>query len=261
MTRKGLEPLSKTIAVVNQKGGVGKTTTAVNLSACLANINQRVLLIDLDPQGNATSGLGLKAEKNSIYEILIDGADMKTVCRPSAQKRLDVVPADIRLSGAELELANQPEREFRLKKAIDPILHQYDYIFIDCPPSLNLLTVNALTACSSVLIPIQCEYYALEGVSAIINSYKRIKKSFNPSIEIEGILLTMLNGRTNLGLQVVAEVKKHFKGYVYSTVIPRNVRLSEAPSHGLPIHLYDPRSVGAQVYSSLAREFLARQKG
>ncbi len=243
---------------MNQKGGVGKTTTAVNLAACLANIGKTPLLIDLDPQGNASSGLGVKAGKKTVYEALLGEVPLQETVRSTCQTRLSCVPSDIRLSGAELELANMNRREFRLRGILEPIASAYDYILIDCPPSLNLLTVNALCASSSVLVPIQCEYYALEGVSSLLGTITRVRKAFNPELEIEGILLTMLDGRTNLGLQVVAEVKKHFKKQVFSTVIPRNVKLSEAPSHGLPIHLYDPRSVGAEAYSALARELAAR---
>ncbi len=250
--------MSRIIAIVNQKGGVGKTTTAVNLAACLANIGKTPLLIDLDPQGNASSGLGVKAGKKTVYEALLGEVPLQETVRPTCQTRLSCVPSDIRLSGAELELANMNRREFRLRGILEPIASAYDYILIDCPPSLNLLTVNALCASGRVLIPIQCEYYALEGVSSLLNTITRVRKAFNPDLEIEGILLTMLDGRTNLGLQVVAEVKKHFKKQVFSTVIPRNVKLSEAPSHGLPIHLYDPRSVGAEAYSALARELTAR---
>ena len=251
--------MPKIRSVVNQKGGVGKTTTSINLAACLAYNNARVLLTDLDPQGNATSGLGLRAGKRSVYEVLIQDEPLDKAVLDTRQKRLKVLPADIRLSGAELELAQMPRREFRLREKLREAALPYDYIFIDCPPSLNLLTVNALTASDSVLIPIQCEYYALEGVTSLVNTLNRVRKGLNPGLKIEGIVLTMLDGRTNLGLQVVSEVKKHFKGAVYTSVIPRNVKLSEAPSHGLPIHLYDPKSKGAEAYSALAREFTKKQ--
>ncbi len=252
--------MSKVLSVVNQKGGVGKTTTAVNLSACLANIGATVLLVDLDPQGNASSGLKMKAGSATVYEALLGQADMQACIMPTCQKRLSAAPTDIRMAGAELELVAMEEREYRLKNALSGVRDSYDYILIDCPPSLGLLTLNALAASDGVLIPIQCEYYALEGVSSLVNTINRVRKGINPHLEIEGVLLTMFDGRTNLGLQVAAEVKKHFKRKVFSTIIPRNVRLGEAPSHGLPIHLYDPRSAGAEAYSALAREILKNNK-
>ncbi len=250
--------MSKVISVVNQKGGVGKTTTAVNLSACLANIGSHVLIVDLDPQGNASSGLQMKAGSRTVYEALLGQCALKDAVTRTMQKHLDGAPTDIRMAGAELELAGMDKREYRLKEALAPIRGDYDYILIDCPPSLGLITVNALAAADSVLIPIQCEYYALEGVSSLISTITRIKKSVNPHLETEGVVLTMFDGRTNLSLQVAAEVKKHFKNKVFASVIPRNVRLGEAPSHGLPIHLYDPKSAGAEAYSSLARELIKR---
>lgn len=252
--------MSKVICVVNQKGGVGKTTTAVNLSACLAEEGQRTLLIDMDPQGNASSGLGVRAGKRTVYEAILGECTLESTLEKTKQKKLTVAPADIRLAGAELELAALTRREYRMRAAVEPIREQYDYILIDCPPSLGLLTVNALTAARTVLIPIQCEYYALEGVSALMNTVQRVKKGLNPALEIEGVLLTMMDGRTNLCIQVVAEVKKHFKKQVFDTVIPRNVRLGEAPSHGLPIHLYDNRSTGAEAYRALAREVIRRNQ-
>ncbi len=250
--------MSKIICVANQKGGVGKTTTAVNLSACLAEEGKPTLLIDMDPQGNASSGLGARAGKKTVYEAVLGECTLESTLEKTKQKKLMVAPSDIRLAGAELELAALPRREYRMRAAIDPLRDQFDYIVIDCPPSLGLLTVNALTAAQSVLVPIQCEYYALEGVSALMNTIQRVKKGLNPTLDIEGILLTMLDGRTNLCIQVVAEVKKHFKKQVFDTVIPRNVRLGEAPSHGLPIHLYDGRSTGAEAYRALAKEVLRR---
>ncbi len=252
--------MGKTIAITNQKGGVGKTTTAINLSACLAEAGKKVLLIDLDPQGNSTSGSGGKADQNSVYEALMGRLPASACIQKTAVQGLDLIPSDIRLTGAELELVELEQREYRLKLLLKTIENQYDYLFIDCPPSLGLLTLNALTAAQRVLIPIQCEYYALEGVTSLMNTVSRVKHTFNPRLDIEGILLTMLDGRTNLGLQVVDQVKKHFKNRVYATAIPRNVRLGEAPSHGLPIHLYDPRSIGADSYRRLAKEFLQRNK-
>ncbi len=252
--------MGKTIAITNQKGGVGKTTTAINLSACLAEAGKKILLIDLDPQGNSTSGSGGKADSNSIYEALMGRLPASACIQKTAVNGLDLIPSDIRLTGAELELVELEQREYRLKLLLKTVENQYDYLFIDCPPSLGLLTLNALTAAQRVLIPIQCEYYALEGVTSLMNTVSRVKHTFNPRLDIEGILLTMLDGRTNLGLQVVDQVKKHFKNRVYATAIPRNVRLGEAPSHGLPIHLYDPRSIGADSYRRLAKEFLQRNK-
>ncbi|MBR1585885.1 MAG: ParA family protein [Clostridia bacterium] len=250
--------MSKWICIANQKGGVGKTTTAVNLSACLAEEGKRTLLIDLDPQGNASSGLGIKAGKKTVYEALLAECTLESTIEKTKQKKLFVSPSDIRLAGAELELAALQRREYRLRAAVEPIRDQFDFVVIDCPPSLGLLTVNALCAAQSVLVPIQCEYYALEGVSALMNTIQRVKRGLNPALEIEGVLLTMMDGRTNLCIQVVAEVKKHFKKQVFDTVIPRNVRLGEAPSHGLPIHQYDARSTGAEAYRALAREVLKR---
>lgn len=248
--------MAKVIAITNQKGGVGKTTTAVNLTAILADMGQRVLVVDLDPQGNTTSGLGMKAGENCVYEALLGRVPLKSCIRPTQVPGLFLAPVDIRLAGAELELVDVPQREFRLKSELAQVQRDYDFIFIDCPPSLNLLTLNAMAAADRVIIPIQCEYYALEGVTSLMNTISRIKKTINPRIDIEGVLLTMLDGRTNLGLQVVEQVKKHFKKKVYATTIPRSVRLGEAPSHGEPIHMYDPKSAGAVAYRALAEEFL-----
>ena len=252
--------MSKIICIANQKGGVGKTTTAVNLAACLAEQGKRILLVDMDPQGNASSGLGVRAGQKTVYEAILGECTLDSAIEKTRQKKLSVAPSDIRLAGAELELANMERREYRLRAAMEAVRKDYDFMLIDCPPSLGMLTVNALTAAQSILIPIQCEYYALEGVTALMNTVQRVKRSLNPGLEIEGVLLTMLDGRTNLGLQVVAEVKKHFKHQVFQTTVPRNVRLGEAPSHGLPIHLYDARSTGAEAYMSLAKEVIKKNK-
>ena len=249
--------MSRIIAIANQKGGVGKTTTCVNLACALKMKGKRVLLVDCDPQGNSTSGMGV--DKNSTpgaYELLIKNADTLDCIRHTPYG--DVIPSNKELSGASVELVRQEKREFVLKNALQMVYNDYDYIFIDCPPSLELLTLNALCAADQVLIPVQCEYYALEGVASLMNTISRVKKTINPHLEIEGVLLTMLDGRTNLGLQVVDEVKKHFKKQVYATVIPRSVRLGEAPSHGEPIHVYDKRSAGCVAYVNLAKEVLKR---
>ncbi|MDQ0856878.1 chromosome partitioning protein [Bacillus sp. V2I10] len=248
--------VGKIIAIANQKGGVGKTTTSVNLGACLAYIGKRVLLVDVDPQGNATSGIGIeKADvEHCVYDILVDDVDVTEVIKPTAVENLDAIPATIQLAGAEIELVPTISREVRLKRALEKVKHNYDYMIIDCPPSLGLLTINALTASDAVLIPVQCEYYALEGLSQLLNTVRLVQKHLNTDLMIEGVLLTMLDARTNLGIQVIEEVKKYFRDKVYKTIIPRNVRLSEAPSHGQPIIIYDPRSRGADVYLELAKE-------
>ncbi|WP_099221726.1 ParA family protein [Listeria costaricensis] len=251
--------MSKVIALANQKGGVGKTTSSVNLSASLAFLGKKVLLVDIDPQGNASSGVGInKGEiEHCVYDVLVDDVPLKDVRQPTDLDNLDVIPATIQLAGAEVELVPAISRELRLKKALDTLKDEYDYIIIDCPPSLGLLTLNALTASDSVLIPVQCEYYALEGLSQLLNTIRIAQKHLNDDLKIEGVLLTMLDARTNLGLQVIEEVKKYFQNKVFETIIPRNVRLSEAPSHGKPILLYDAKSKGAEVYLELAKEVIA----
>ena len=248
----------RVIAVANQKGGAGKTTTTINLGASLADEGKKVLLVDSDAQGNATSGLGVsKTEVEiDIYDILINEAPIQDVIVASSRENMDLVPASIQLAGAEVELSNMQHRETRLKKALDSVRDEYDYILIDCPPSLGHLTINAFTASDSVLIPVQCEYYALEGLSQLLNTVRLVQKHFNNQLKIEGVLLTMLDRRTNLGYEVVEEVKKYFHEKVYETIIPRNVRLSEAPSYGLSIVDYDRQSLGAQTYRELAKEVL-----
>ena len=249
--------MGKIISVANQKGGVGKTTTTVNLSTILAKKGKKVLLIDTDPQGNATSGLGVSKDVElSVYDILIGDTEFDETLQETAVKNLKVCPSNISLAGAEVQLVSMMSREQRLKTKLDKIKDQYDYILIDCPPSLGLVTLNAFTASDSVLIPVQCEYFALEGLGQLLNTVNLVKKHLNKNLEIEGALLTMYDARTNLSNQVVKEVKKYFEDKVYKTVIPRNVRLSEAPSYGMPITEYDPRSKGAKSYTKFAKEFL-----
>ncbi len=252
--------MGKVIAIANQKGGVGKTTTSVNLSACLGKAGKKTLIIDIDPQGNTTSGLGIdpKGLELSVYDCLINDTKMKDVILKTEFDNLWIVPSNINLAGAELELVMQEKREYLLKKSIGEIKDYFDYILIDCPPSLGLITLNSFTAADSILIPIQCEYYALEGLSQLTNTIKMVKRALNTSLSIEGILLTMFDARTNLSIQVVDEVKKFFGGKVFGTIIPRNVRLSEAPSFGQPIIEYDKNSRGAECYTDLAEEVIER---
>ena len=252
--------MGRIIAIANQKGGVGKTTTAINLSACLAEAGKKVLTIDLDPQGNTTSGLGVnKAEQeHTTYELLIGEDSVEACLLKEVLPNLDMLPSNINLSGAEIEMIGIEQKEFVLKKEIDKIRDQYDFVIIDCPPSLNMLTVNAMTTADTVLVPIQCEYYALEGLSQLIHTINLVKQRLNPVLELEGVVFTMYDARTNLSLQVVENVKSSLKNTVYKTIIPRNVRLAEAPSHGMPITLYDTRSAGAESYRLLAEEVIGR---
>ena len=257
--KKGDMILGKRIAIFNQKGGVGKTTTNINLAACLALKGKKTLVLDIDPQGNTTSGLGVSKRglEDTVYNILVDkDYAIRNAIIKTDVENLDLIPASVDLAGAEVELVQVDQRETALKKGLEQIKGDYDYIFIDCPPSLGLLTINSLAAVDSVLIPIQCEFYALEGVSQLVSTIDLVKKSLNPELEIQGVILSMFDGRTNLSAQVVQEVKKYFGDKVYTTVIPRNVRLAEAPSYGLPITAYDPKSKGAEAYMDFAEEFL-----
>lgn len=255
--------MGRIIAIANQKGGVGKTTTSTNLSACLAEAGKKVLVVDIDPQGNATSGLGV--DKNNlnktIYEMFIGECELGECLIKDVLENLSVIPSNVNLSGAEIDLIGLDGREFILKKSIDEIRDNYDFIIIDCPPSLNILTVNAMTTADTVLVPIQCEYYALEGLSQLIHTINLVKKRLNPELEMEGVVFTMYDARTNLSLEVVENVKKNLKQNVYKTIIPRNIRLAEAPSHGMPINLYDSKSVGAESYRLLAQEVIFNDEG
>ncbi|MCL2169110.1 MAG: AAA family ATPase [Defluviitaleaceae bacterium] len=255
--------MSRIISIANQKGGVGKTTTAINLSACLAQAGKKVLVIDFDPQANTTSGLGLDKHglEASVYNLLLGDKRFDQIIAQTAVAGLDILPACVELSGAEIELISVTEREFILKRIMVDIKYTYDFILIDCPPSLNILTVNALAASDTVLVPIQCEYFALEGLSQLLRTVELVKKRLNKRLELEGVVFTMYDPRTNLSSQVVNEVKEHLEGNVYNSVIPRNVRLSEAPSHGLPISLYDPKSKGSRAYQDLALEVINKKGG
>ena len=250
--------MSKVIAVFNQKGGVGKTTTNVNLTASLGTMGKKILVLDLDPQGNTTSGYGIEKYEveRTIYDVIIDGVDISETILKTEFENIDIVSSDTDLAGCEIELTSRDNREYILKNAIDKVRDNYDYIFIDCPPSLGMLTINSLTAVDSVLIPIQCEYYALEGVSQLMGTIKLVKSRLNPELDIQGVVLSMFDGRANLSIQVVDEVKRYFRGSVYTTLIPRNVRLAEAPSHGMPVHYYDSKCKGAVAYMELAEEFI-----
>ena len=252
--------MGRIIAVANQKGGVGKTTTSINLSACLAEVGQRVLVVDVDPQGNTTSGFGVDKNnvENTIYELMLGECTIDECIIKNVIDNLDVMPSNVNLSGAEIDLIGIEDREYILQKEINKVRDNYDFVIVDCPPSLTMLTVNAMTACDTVLVPIQCEYYALEGLSQLIHTINLVKKRLNPTLEMEGVVFTMYDARTNLSLQVVENVKENLKQTIYKTIIPRNIRLAEAPSHGMPINLYDSKSAGAESYRLIAEEVIHR---
>lgn len=252
--------MGRIIVVANQKGGVGKTTTAINLSACLAETGKKVLAIDMDPQGNMTSGLGVDKEKveNTVYELLLGEVKVKDCLQKSVAENLEIIASNINLAAVEIELIGEQEKEFILQKALEEIHNEYDFVIIDCPPSLNILTINSMCAADTVIVPIQCEYYALEGLSQLIHTINLVKDRLNPDLEIEGIVFTMYDARTNLSLQVVENVKNNLEQTIYKTIIPRNVRLAEAPSYGMPINLYDAKSAGAESYRLLAEEVINR---
>lgn len=253
--------MSKIIAIANQKGGVGKTTTSINLSACLAEAGKKVLVIDLDPQGNTTSGIGLDKDEleNSVYELMINECTIKeSIVKSENVPNLSIIPSNVNLAGAEIELIGMQEKEYILRNAVDYIRDDYDFIMIDCPPSLNMLTVNAMTTADSILVPIQCEYYALEGIAQLIRTIELVHERLNDKLVIDGVVFTMYDARTKLSAEVIDTVKDNLQTKIYNTIIPRNVRLAEAPSHGLPIHLYDSKSTGAESYRNLAKEIIAR---